>query len=72
VKGKQTRTSSKSKDMISTSKPLHVLHMDLFGPSRNASLAGNYYALLIVDDFSRYTLTQFLVSNNNAYKASRN
>ena len=72
MKGKKTRTSFKSKDMISTSKPLDVLHMDLFGPSRNASLAGNYYALVIVDDFSRYTWTLFLVSKNDAYKAFKN
>ena len=41
VKGKQIITSFKSKDMVSTKKPLDVLHMDLFGPSRIASLAGN-------------------------------
>ena len=40
VKGKQIRTSFKSKDIISTKKPLDVLHMDLFGPSRVASLVG--------------------------------
>ena len=69
VKGKQIRTSFKSKDLISTNKVLDVLHMDLFGPSRTASLAGNYYALVIVDDFSRYTWTLFLASKNDAYKA---
>ena len=55
VKGKQTRTYFKTKDVISTNKALDVVHMDLFGPSRNASLAGNFYALVIIDDFSRYT-----------------
>ena len=69
VKGKQIRTSFKSKDMVSSNKALDVLHMDLFGPSRTASLAGNYYALVIVDDFSRYTWTLFLASKNDAYKA---
>jgi len=44
--------------MISTKKPL--LHVDLFGPSKIASLAGNFYALVIVDDYSRYTWTLFL------------
>ena len=29
---KQTRSSFKSKDMISTSRPLELLHFDLFGP----------------------------------------
>ena len=55
--------------MVSKNKALDVLHMDLFGPSRTASLAGNYYALVIVDDFSRYTWTLFLASKNDAYKA---
>ena len=55
--------------MVSTNKALDVLHMDLFGPSRTASLAENYYALVIVDDFSRYTWTLFLASKNDAYKA---
>jgi len=69
VKGKQIRTSFKTKDVVSTNKALNVLHMDLFGLSRTASLVGNLYALVIVDDFSRYTWTLFLASKNDAYKA---
>jgi len=69
VKGKQIRTSFKPKDIISTKKALDVQHMDLFGPSRVASLAGNLYALVIVDDYSRYTWTLFLAYKNDAYKA---
>jgi len=69
VRGKQIRSSFKSKDIISTKNPLDVLHMDLFGPSRVTSLAGNLYALVIVDDYSRYTWTLFLAYKNDAYKA---
>jgi len=29
--------------------------MDLMGPTRTASLGGNRYILVIVDDFSRFT-----------------
>ena len=43
--------------------------MDLFGPSRTMSLGGNYYALVIVDDFSRYTWTLFLESKIDAFSA---
>jgi len=43
--------------------------MDLFGPSRTMSLGGNYYALVIVDDFSRYTWTLFLESKSDAFSA---
>ena len=49
--GKQIKTSFKSKNHTSTSKPLQLLHIHLFGPSRYASLSGKYYAFVIVDDF---------------------
>jgi len=60
VKGIQIRSSFNSKDIVSTKNPLDVLHMDLFGPSRVASLARNLYALVVVDDYSRFTWTLFL------------
>ena len=41
--GKQKRISFKSKNLVSTSRPLELLHMDLFGPSRTKSIGGNYY-----------------------------
>jgi len=41
--------------------------MDLFGPSRTRSLGGNYYALVIVDDYSRFTWTFFLPTKSNAF-----
>ncbi|XP_068504648.1 uncharacterized protein [Phaseolus vulgaris] len=52
-RGKQTRKSFNLKNCVSTSKPLELLHMDLFGRSRTMSLGGNLYALVVVDDFSR-------------------
>jgi len=68
-KGKQTKTSFKSKKIISTTRPLELLHIDLFGPSRTKSLGGNYYALVIVDDFSRFTWTFFLPTKSNAFNS---
>ena len=67
--GKQIKHSFKLKNVVSSSKPLELLHMDLFGPSRTMSLGGNYYALVIVDDFSRYTRTLFLESKSDAFSA---
>jgi hypothetical protein len=58
--GKQTKSSFKKKKVISTSRPLELLHMDLFGPIRTASLSGKLYAFVIVDDYSRYTWVLFL------------
>nr|GEU36832.1 hypothetical protein [Tanacetum cinerariifolium] len=39
---------------------LNLLHMDLCGPMRVASINGKKYLLVIVDDYSRYTWTLFL------------
>jgi len=68
-KGKQTKSTFPSKNVVSTSRPLQLLHMDLFGPSRTRSFGGNLYALVIVDDYSRYTWTFFLVHKSDAFKA---
>lgn len=43
--------------------------MDLFGPSRTRSFGGNFYALVIIDDFPRYTWTLCLVQKGDAFKA---
>ncbi|XP_019226340.1 PREDICTED: uncharacterized protein LOC109207804 [Nicotiana attenuata] len=55
LSGKQTRSSFKIKNFVSTSKALQLLHLDLFGPTRTASIGGRKYAFVIVDDFSRFT-----------------
>ena len=70
-KGKQTRVSFKPKNIVSTTQPLQLLHMDLFGPSRTMSFGGNYYALVIVDDFSRYTWTLFITHKSDSFHAFR-
>lgn len=67
--GKQTRVSFKSKNIISTSRPLELLHMDLFGPSREKSLGGNYYGFVLVDDYSRFTWTIFLHRKDEIFSA---
>jgi hypothetical protein len=46
--------------MISTSKPLELLHMDLLGSTSYKSIGGNLYCLVIIDDYSCYTWTLFL------------
>jgi len=55
--------------MVSTSRPLELLHMDLFGPSRTMSLGGNYYSLVVVDDYSNLTWTLFIPTKDEAYHA---
>jgi len=66
-KGKQNKNVFKSKNFVSTTRPLELLRMDLFGPSCTMSLGGNYYGLVIVDDFSRFNWTLFIVSKDHAF-----
>jgi hypothetical protein len=40
--------------------------MDLFGPITYISIGGNKYALVIVDDFSRFTWVLFLQDKSEA------
>jgi len=66
-KEKQVKNSFKLKNIISTTRPLQLLHMNLFGPSKTMSLGENYYALVIVDDFSMFTWTLFLKSKSDTF-----
>ena len=54
--GKQIRNSFESKNIVSTTRPLEMLHIDLFGPTRRTSLGEKKYGLVIIDDYSRFTL----------------
>ncbi|GJX51593.1 hypothetical protein Tco_0278438 [Tanacetum coccineum] len=48
--GKQAHASHKAKNIVSMTRCLELLHMDLFGPSAVQSYGGNLYTLVIVDD----------------------
>ncbi|GJX87727.1 retrovirus-related pol polyprotein from transposon TNT 1-94 [Tanacetum coccineum] len=65
--GKQAHASHKAKNIVSTTRCLELLHMDLFGPSAVRSYGGNRYTLVIVDDYSRYTWTRFLKDKTKAF-----
>nr|GEV76067.1 hypothetical protein [Tanacetum cinerariifolium] len=60
LKGKQHKASCKSKLVNSVTKPLHTLHMDLFGSTSVSSISYKWYCLVATDDFSR---DQKIVSN---------
>lgn len=62
--GKQVRSSFKNKGCNSSSRSLELLHMDLFGPIPVTSLGGMKYALIIVDDYSRFTWVIILKSKD--------
>src|SRR5574338_561147 len=65
--GKLTKSSFKLKKVISTEKPLELLHMDLFGPTQVQSINHNRYVFVIVDDFSRYTWIFFLKNKSDTF-----
>ncbi|XP_055960113.1 uncharacterized protein LOC130014963 [Mercurialis annua] len=67
--GKQHKSSFKSKKGVSTSKPLQLIHMDLFGPSRVASLGSKNYTYVLVDDYSRYTWVIFMAHKDDTFDA---
>ncbi|GKC31121.1 integrase, catalytic region, zinc finger, CCHC-type containing protein [Tanacetum coccineum] len=53
--GKSKKASFPPKLVPSTESKLELLHMDLCGPIRVASINGKKYILVIVDDYSWYT-----------------
>jgi hypothetical protein len=57
---KQVGSTHHGKNVMTTSRPLELLHMDLFGPVAYLSIGGSKYGLVIVDDFSRFTCVFFL------------
>ena len=65
--GKYTRTSFKPKNVVTTTRPLELLHIDLFGPTRSTSLGGKKYGLVIVHDYSRYTWVLFIAHKNEMF-----
>nr|GFB32660.1 integrase, catalytic region, zinc finger, CCHC-type, peptidase aspartic, catalytic [Tanacetum cinerariifolium] len=65
-KGKSKRASHLPKPVPNSRQRLHLLHMDICGPMRIASINGKRYILVIVDDYSRYTWVHFLRSKDEA------
>ncbi|GJT93132.1 gag-pol polyprotein [Tanacetum coccineum] len=61
---KAKRSSFKKKTVPSLKGRLNLLHMDLCGPMRVASINRKKYILVIVGDYSRYTWTLFLRSKD--------
>ena len=67
-KGKQIKTSFLSKNFVSTSRTLELLHVDLFGPTGTTSVSGKRYGLVVVDDYSRWTWVMFLTHKNESFE----
>ncbi|GJV40922.1 putative ribonuclease H-like domain-containing protein [Tanacetum coccineum] len=63
-KGKQHKASCKAKLVNSINKPLHMIHMDLFGPTNVKSLMKKSHCLVITDDFNRFSWVFFLATKD--------
>nr|GEY59744.1 hypothetical protein [Tanacetum cinerariifolium] len=66
------KASCKTKLVNSMTKPLHTLHMDLFGPTSVSSVNHKWYCLVVTDDFSRFTWTFFLRTKDETSGILRN
>jgi transposase InsO family protein len=53
-------TTHPGKNVMTTSRPLELLHMDLIGSVTYLSITGSKYDLVIVDNFSRFIWVFFL------------
>nr|GEZ19034.1 retrovirus-related Pol polyprotein from transposon TNT 1-94 [Tanacetum cinerariifolium] len=60
--GKSKRAYHIPKPVPNSRQRLHLLHMDLCGPMRIASINGKRYVLVIVDDYSHYTWTEAIAT----------
>ncbi|GJV50143.1 putative ribonuclease H-like domain-containing protein [Tanacetum coccineum] len=72
LKGKQHRASCKSKVLNPITKPLFMLHMDLFGPTFVSSLIHKKYCLVVTDDYSRFTWVIFLTTKDKTSEILNN
>ncbi|GJS56535.1 retrovirus-related pol polyprotein from transposon TNT 1-94 [Tanacetum coccineum] len=71
-KGKQHKASCKSKVLNPITKPLFMLHMDLFGPTFVSSLMHKKYCLVVTDDYSRFTWVFFLTTKDETSEILKN
>jgi transposase InsO family protein len=58
--GKQVGAPHSPNSILTTSSPLDLIHIDLFGPVAHISIGGNKYGLVIVDDYSRFMWVFFV------------
>jgi Integrase core domain len=68
MQGKHKRSSFKVKKMVSTTSPLELFHLDLFAPITILSISRKMFMLVIVDDYSHFTLVIFLGSKDETFE----
>jgi transposase InsO family protein len=58
--------------IMTTTRPLKMLHMDLVGHVAYISIDGNKYGLVIVDNYSHFTLVLFLQDKSETQEVLQN
>ena len=58
--GKQVGAKHLVKNVVTTERPMELLHMDIYGPIAYISIGDNKYGFVIIDDYSRFTWVFFL------------
>jgi hypothetical protein len=67
---KTSWSTPSTKNIMTTDRPLELLHMDLFGPIAYISIDGSKYCLIIVVDYSRFTWVFFLQEKSQTQEDS--
>jgi hypothetical protein len=57
---KEVRAPHHAKNIMTTIKPLEILHMDLFSPITYNNIDSNKYGLVIINDYSHFSWVFFL------------
>jgi hypothetical protein len=65
--GKQVGVHHHVKNIMTTTIPLEMLHMDLFNPVAYISIGGNKYGLVIFNDYSHFTWVLFLQDKSKTH-----
>jgi transposase InsO family protein len=63
---KQTRQPFPAAARYRAKEPLELLHIDLCGPIKSSTAAGNRFFMLIVDDYSRWMWIHLLKTKDQA------
>ena len=66
VNWEKTKSTHPKVNVVATSRPLELLHVDLMGPTKTESMGGKSYIVVVVNDFSRYSWVEFLREKSKA------
>ncbi|KAM1079184.1 hypothetical protein ACFX2B_013776 [Malus domestica] len=69
--GKQHRENFETGKAWRAEKPLELIHTDVCGPMKNASISGNKYFLTFIDDYSRMCWVYFMRLKSEVFNIFR-